>query len=142
MLVRCLYASRPRSAPTPAVVDAILEQSRRNNPTRGITGLLCFSDDVFLQVLEGGRDAVSGLFADIVGDERHTEVRLLLFEEIAERRFGSWTMGRVSIGKSNRALLLKYYEQPALDPFTASAGATLSLLGEISDAGLIAGTGR
>ena len=142
MLVRCLYASRPRSPLTQSVIDAILEQSRRNNPARGITGLLCFSDDVFIQILEGGRDAVSQLFAKIVNDDRHSDVRLLLFEEIAERRFGGWTMGRVSIGKSSHALLLKYYEQASLDPFAASAQATLSLLNEISDAGLITGSGR
>lgn len=142
MLVHCLYASRPRSPLTQSVVDAILEQSRRNNPARGITGMLCFADDVFIQVLEGGRETVSKLFTEIVNDDRHTDVTLLLFEEIAERRFGGWTMGRVSIGKSNHALLLKYYEQASLDPFVASAQATLSLLNEISDAGLITGTGR
>ena len=142
MLVRCLYASRPRSPLTQSVVDAILEQSRRNNPTHGITGMLCFTDDTFVQILEGSREAVSELFAKIVDDDRHTDVRLLLFDEIPERRFGSWTMGRVGIGKSNHALLLKYYEQATLDPFAASAQATLSLLNEISDAGLITGTGR
>jgi len=142
MLVRCLYASRPRSPLTQSVVDGILEQSRRNNPARGITGVLCFTDDVFIQVLEGGRDPVSELFARIAGDDRHTDVRLLLFDEIPERRFGGWTMGRVGVGKSNHALLLKYYEQASLDPFAASAQVTLSLLNEISDAGLIAGTVR
>lgn len=142
MLVHCLYASRPRPPLTHSVVDAILEQSRRNNRARGITGILCFTDEVFIQVLEGGRDPVSELFAEIAKDDRHSDVRLLLFDEIPERRFGSWTMGRVGIGKSNHALLLKYYEQADLDPFAAPAQATLSLLNEISDAGLIAGTGR
>ena len=142
MLVRCVYASRPQSPLTQAAVDAILEQSRRNNPKHGITGMLCFTDDVFVQILEGGRDAVSTLFAKIVNDERHTDVTLILFDEIPVRRFGSWTMGRVGIGKSNHALLLKYYEQAVLNPFAATAHATLALLNEISDAGLIAGTGR
>ena len=72
MLVRCLYASRARQPLTPAVVDGILEQSRRNNPARGITGLLCFVDDVFVQVLEGGRDPVCHLFATIFRNDRHS----------------------------------------------------------------------
>ncbi len=68
MLVRCLYASR-LSEPLPAShLDQILEQSRRNNPRRGITGLLCFTVDLFVQVIEGGRDEVSELFGTIVRD--------------------------------------------------------------------------
>ena len=96
MLVRCLYASRARQPLVPADTDAILEQSRRNNPPRGITGLLCFVDDIFVQVLEGGRDPVSDLFATIVRDDRHTGVRILAYEEIGERRFGHWNMGQVT----------------------------------------------
>lgn len=133
MLVRCLYASRARQPLTPAVVDAILEQSRRNNPPRGITGLLCFVDDVFVQVLEGGRDPVCDLFATIVRDDRHAGVRLLSYEEIGERRFGHWNMGQVNIAKVNTALLLKYSEKPVLDPFAASGAATLALLHELVD---------
>ena len=37
------------------LVEAILDKSRRKNPARGLTGILCFSDDLFIQVLEGGR---------------------------------------------------------------------------------------
>jgi Sensors of blue-light using FAD len=62
MLVRCLYASRAAKALAPAVIDQILEQSQRGNPRKGITGLLCFTGDIFVQVLEGGRDEVCELF--------------------------------------------------------------------------------
>jgi hypothetical protein len=133
MLVRCLYASRARQPLTPAVVDAILEQSRRNNPARGITGLLCYVDEVFVQVLEGGRDAVNELFAAIVRDDRHAGLRLLAYEEIGQRRFGHWSMGQVNIARVNAALLLKYSERPVLDPFAASGAATLALLHELVD---------
>ena len=131
MLVRCLYASRAREPLLPAVTDAILEQSRRNNPPRGITGLLCFVDDIFVQVLEGGRDPVCDLFATIVRDERHGGVRILVYEEIGERRFGHWNMGQVNIAKVNTALLLKYSAKPVLDPFASSGAATLALLHEL-----------
>ena len=58
MLVRLLYASRP-AAPLPtAVVDVILAQSRAHNARLGITGILCYNRETFLQVLEGGRDEV------------------------------------------------------------------------------------
>ena len=101
MLVRLLYASRAAAPLTTAMVDSIMEQSRENNPRHGITGLLCFSGDIFIQVLEGGRDAVCELFNTIVRDERHLNVRILIYQEIAERRFGGWTMGQVNIAKVN-----------------------------------------
>jgi len=131
MLVRCLYASRARAPLVPATTDSIVEQSRRNNPARGITGLLCFVDDVYVQVLEGGRDVVCELFNTIVRDDRHHSVRLLSYEEIGERRFGHWNMGQVNIAKVNTALLLKYSEKPVLDPFINPGQATMALLNEL-----------
>jgi Sensors of blue-light using FAD len=132
MLVRLLYASRAAAALTTATVDAIMEKSRENNPREGITGLLCFSDDLFIQVLEGGRDEVCELFNLIVRDERHNNVRILLYEEIPERRFGGWTMGQVNIAKVNPSLLLKYSKKAALNPFSCSGRASMALLEELA----------
>jgi hypothetical protein len=137
MLVRCLYASRAIAPLSPERVDAIVEQSHRNNPRRGITGLLCFVDDIFIQVLEGGRDAVCDLFNTIAQDDRHHRVRILSFGEIAERNFGNWTMGRVNIATVNTALLLRYSEKPVLDPFSAPASATMAVLDELVAIGSI-----
>lgn len=131
MLVRCLYASRATPPATGPDVESILEQSRRNNPRRGITGMLCVSDDLFIQVLEGGRDEVCELFNTIVRDARHSNVRILVFEEVAERRFANWTMGQVNLTKVNPALLLKYSDKPTLDPFSCSGHATMALLTEL-----------
>ncbi len=131
MLVRLLYASRAAAPLTASVVDSIMEQSRRHNPGLGITGILCFSDDLFIQVLEGGRDEVCELFNTIVRDERHLNVRILTYEEIPERRFGGWTMGQVNIAKVNSSLLLKYSEKAVLNPFNCSGRASMALLDEL-----------
>jgi Sensors of blue-light using FAD len=85
MLVRLLYASRAATPLTSAVMDSILAQSREHNPALGITGMLCYSEDLFLQVLEGGRDEVCELYNTIVGDDRHLNVRILCFDEISEQ---------------------------------------------------------
>ena len=37
-----------------------------------MTGVLCFSGEIFLQVLEGGRAQVSKLYNRIAADPRHT----------------------------------------------------------------------
>lgn len=141
MLVRCLYASRAADPITGKLLDDILDQSRRNNPGLGVTGLLCISGEIFIQILEGGRDEVCTLYNAIVRDDRHKQVRLLAYEEIAERRFGAWTMGQVNIAKTNPALLLKYFKRAEFDPFEASGHATMSLLSDLVATAAIAGRG-
>jgi Sensors of blue-light using FAD len=141
MLVRLLYASRAAEPLTAPVVDSILEQSRANNPKAGITGVLCFSDDLFIQALEGGRDAVCELYNTIVRDPRHVNVRILSFEEIRERRFGSWTMGQVNIAKVNPTLLLKYSVRAELNPFVSSGQASMALLEELIATAAVVGRG-
>jgi hypothetical protein len=141
MLVRLLYASRATTPLVASVQDSILEQSRSHNPALGITGILCFSDNVFIQVLEGGRDEVCELYNTIVRDGRHQHVRILSFEEIRERRFGSWTMGQVNLAKVNPALLLKYGERAELNPFEVSGHATMALLDELIATALVVSRG-
>ncbi len=138
MLVRCLYASRATMPPGDAVLEAILKQSRKNNAKNGITGMLCFSNGVFVQVIEGGRSEVSRLMSAIIRDERNIDVEILLFEEITERRFGNWNMGQINLATINPAVLLKYSEKPELNPFGCNAHATMALLGEIAEQGSIA----
>jgi hypothetical protein len=131
MLVRLLYASRAAKPLNTKIVTAILAECQRNNPRRGITGVLCYSDAIFLQVLEGGRDVVCDTFNAIVRDARHEMVRLLSFEEISERRFGGWSMGQVNIEKINSSLLLKYAESAELNPFSVSGKVSMALLEEL-----------
>ena len=141
MLVRLLYASRAATPLNASVQDSILAQSRAHNPKLGITGVLCFSQDVFIQVLEGGRDEVCELYNTIARDERHQQVRILSFEEIRERRFGNWTMGQVNLAKVNPSLLLKYGERAELNPFVRSGQASMALLDELISAALVGGRG-
>ena len=107
MLVRLLYASRLADNEPVSATDSILAQSRAHNPASGITGILCYGGGIFLQALEGGRMQVSELYGHIQKDVRHTDVVLLHYEEIMERRFGGWTMGQVNVAKLNTTILLK-----------------------------------
>jgi hypothetical protein len=131
MLVRLLYASRSAQVLTPEVIEDILASSRKSNPALGVTGLLCHSGDIFMQVLEGGRDAVSQLYSKISTDPRHKEVVLLHFEEITERRFAGWTMGQVNLTRVNPSILLKYSERPVLNPYAVSGAVSMALLEEL-----------
>lgn len=139
MLVRLLYASRAQQNISPDMVESILAQSRAHNPALGITGILCYGGDFFVQVLEGGRTAVNRLYNDIVRDTRHKEVVLLHYQEIDERRFASWTMGQVNLDRINPSIVLKYSERPSLDPFALPGSVSMALLEELHATAAIIG---
>ena len=133
MLVRLMYASRAAANLDNEEVAAILRKSRATNAREGLTGALCLcnSGRLFIQVLEGGREAVSRRYNRIACDPRHSEVTLLSFEEIAERHFAGWAMGRVDMQRLNPALLLKYSETATLDPWAISGRATAAMFDEM-----------
>lgn len=133
MLVRLMYASRSVNAIDSKTLDNILEQSRNHNQAHGITGVLCSSEagNVYLQILEGARDEINRLYNTIVKDPRHTDVMLLDYEEITERKFASWRMGRIDLARVNPSTLLRFSERPVLDPFSLSAKPALALLEEL-----------
>lgn len=131
MLVRLMYASRAVDGTDAETLASIVKQSKANNGGAGITGLLCFSDGIFLQVLEGGRNAVSAIYNRIAADPRHRDVVLLSYAEITERRFSGWSMGQVNLGRLNPALLLKYSETAVLDPYAVSGEVSMKLLDEL-----------
>jgi hypothetical protein len=141
MLVRLMYASRAVPAVDQEELMAIVRKSKANNGPLGVTGVLCFSEGIFLQVLEGGRSAVNRLYNRIVTDSRHTQVELLSYQEIGERRFAGWSMGQVNMGRLNPALLLKYSERPTLDPYAVSGAVSMALFEELMATASIVGPG-
>ena len=128
-----MYASRPAASVDQDELVAILRKSKADNPTHGITGVLCLclTERIFMQVLEGGRTAVNRLYNRIATDPRHTDVELLSYEEIGERRFAGWSMGQVNMSRLNPALLLKYSEKPTLDPYAVSGAVSMALFDEL-----------
>ncbi len=139
MLVRLMYASRAVPAIDQEELVAILRKSKANNPAVGVTGVLCFSEGIFLQVLEGGRSAVNRLYNRIASDARHTDVELLCYEGIGERHFAGWSMGQVNMSRMNPALLLKYSEKPTLDPYAVSGRVSMALFQELMATASIVG---
>ena len=131
MLVRLMYCSRSAPGVDGEELALLLRQCRSHNGDAGITGMLCFSEGLFIQVLEGGRTAVNKLYQRILADTRHTDVVLLVYEEISQRRFAGWTMGQVNMARINTAMLLKYSEKPTLDPYSVSGRVTMALFEEM-----------
>jgi Sensors of blue-light using FAD len=141
MLVRLLYASRTSDTMTAEGLALIMKQSKTNNAKSGVTGVLCLSEGIFLQVLEGGRTAVSALYNRIANDARHRDVVLLHYEEINERCFSGWSMGEVNMARLNPALLLKYSETATLDPYAVSGAVSMALFEELVATAAVMGKG-
>jgi hypothetical protein len=141
MLVRLLYVSRavdqtsgkPANPEVPPSEEAesIMSTSRSYNVSNGITGILCYGGGIYLQAIEGGRTEVNSLYNHIIRDARHTDVVLLHYQEIRERRFSGWTMGQVNLSKLNTSIVLKYSERPELDPYAVSGDVSMALLEEL-----------
>lgn len=138
MLVRLIYASKINNSGA-NILDDIVTQARGRNPANGITGVLCHGGGIFLQALEGSRHAVNALYGNIVRDQRHTDVTLLHYEEVDQRRFGGWTMGQVDLGKAHLNILLRYSEKAELDPYTVSGRVSLALLEDLMENAAIIG---
>ncbi len=139
MLVRLLYASRVAGEAQCDLIQSIMQASHANNPRLGITGILCHSDRLFMQVLEGGRDKVNALYAKLLHDARHTDVMLLHYEEINERKYAGWTMGHVNLAKVNPSILLRFSDLPGLDPHAMSGRNSLALIDDLIAAAAIIG---
>ena len=139
MLVRLLYASHAARDTPVGGITAIMQQSHNYNPKHGITGVLCHSDRLYLQVIEGGREQVNALYAKILRDPRHTDAILLHYEEICERRYSGWTMGQVNLNKLNPGTLLRYSALPEFNPHTLSGKSSLALIDELMAAASILG---
>lgn len=139
MLVRLMYASRAAAAIDQEELVSILRKSKANNPAKGVTGVLCYSEGIFLQVLEGGRSAVNLLYNRIATDPRHSDIELLCYEEIGERSFAGWSMGQVNMSRLNPGLLLKYSERPTLDPYAVSGAVSMALFKELMATASIVG---
>jgi hypothetical protein len=117
VLSQYLYISTAPTLPREEV-ESILATSARNNPARGITGLLLFNGRNFLQLLEGEESEVAGLMERITSDPRHSGVSVLDRRTIADRACPDWAMKRVMIAESiaNRREMLERDLPLELDP--------------------------
>lgn len=131
-LVRLIYMSRVSEGFGPESLRTILSSARRRNARVGITGMLGFNAEYFIQVLEGGRAAVCERYHAIVGDDRHHDITLLSFDSIDARRFDEWTMGYVALNETTHHALLKYTPNGLLEPDGLTGDGALGLLTELS----------
>lgn len=105
-----LYRSRAVQAFTASDLTALQEVSLVWNEAHDITGLLCYCDGHFVQVLEGTAEQVHLLFAKIQQDKRHSQVQALSDRASGQRWFADWRMALVETKLDDFHWLLGYLE--------------------------------
>ncbi len=95
-----IYVSSAKDPMTNTQLDALLVKARANNQQLGITGLLLYRDDCFMQLLEGDEKEVMALHRKIGRDPRHNGVLLLHKGHYEGRSFPDWNMGFRRISQS------------------------------------------
>ncbi len=131
--VRLIYASKFASGVGPREVQDILDVSRENNERLGITGALCYAPGLFLQCLEGPREAVNDLYARIVADTRHTQITLLEFSTVEQRTFSQWTMSYVRAEDLTRDLLRRICGSDSFNPFAMTSQQALAFINVLAE---------
>ena len=77
---RVVYRSKAVTPMTADALQTLLDQARTRNRAAGITGLLLYKPQEFVQAVEGPAPAVAALMKRIYHDERHVKIRVLLEE--------------------------------------------------------------
>jgi hypothetical protein len=91
---RFIYISRSLIGMDAEVLASILATSVTLNERCGITGMLWWSADTFVQVLEGPSEAVNDTMGRIAADPRHTDIEIVEDREASSRIFGCWSMNK------------------------------------------------
>jgi hypothetical protein len=92
MLKQLVYISSATVPFKGGVLEDVLRKARDNNRAMNVSGILLYSDQSIMQVLEGPPDAVDRVFGGISRDPRHTAVRVVQDAFVETRDFGDWAM--------------------------------------------------
>ena len=95
-MIRLFYFSHATQVISDEQVRDILKTSRRNNPLKGISGVLVHGGGLFAQILEGPEQTVLRLYAKILDDRRHSDCRIVHISPANERMFQKWSMGVIN----------------------------------------------
>ena len=128
MLTRLIYISRSVGPQTTTVTTQILETARRYNKAHNLTGVLCQGRGLYVQVLEGERSVVNGLYRRIVADNRHDHTEIVHFGKIESRQFKEWFMALVHLSIDDPMVTMKH---PEFDPYSANSSAIMGLITEL-----------
>ena len=93
LVKRIIYCSQATHDFGPEELVDLLEKARVSNERAGLSGMLLYCSQSFLQVLEGDAGALASTYARITADGRHMNLRMLMAADVAAPLFPDWSMG-------------------------------------------------
>jgi hypothetical protein len=98
-MIQTAYVSHAAQTMTQEALLSLLQQCLANNEASGVTGMLLYGNETFLQVLEGEEAALDCVVAKIRKDPRHSKIHFLYRKPLDRRQYTDWSMGfkRVSV---------------------------------------------
>lgn len=91
----------------------ILVKSQENNLRDGLTGMLLYGEETFVQLLEGDADVLNRTYGRIKNDKRHKHLSKLDEGSNDQRLFPDWSMGYK---------ILSSHDMPAIKGYVDSSG--------------------
>ncbi|MEI7531555.1 MAG: BLUF domain-containing protein [Betaproteobacteria bacterium] len=92
MIFQLTYVSKTLRSWSKAEIYDLAFRSSGANMKLGVSGILVYKDNSFMQVLEGKKNSVTALFKKIETDLRHQEVTLLNEVELEKADYRDWSM--------------------------------------------------
>lgn len=102
VLERLVYRSRSTHKLGSLHLFNLLIQCREKNRRLGITGHLLYTEEIFVQCIEGPPTGIESLWQSLQRDERHHQIELLARGPLKERRFAEWSMAFSSYSHFNK----------------------------------------
>ena len=90
--LQVIYTSRATVRLDKEGLQKMVAAASRRNRANGVTGMLYATEDAYIQVLEGSDKAVLLIYAAILRDDRHDDIRTVVIRPIEHRDFPSWNM--------------------------------------------------
>ena len=101
MLAHLAYVSVRKQNCTESEIEKILSSCKKNNPPLNITGVLLYTENKFIQYVEGESNKLMSLYDKIKQDPRHEKVVMISYGPITDKLFPSWHMGNRKIASGD-----------------------------------------
>lgn len=100
-----IFTSRPTVTVTDAVLLDILFKAQHNNARNGISGILLFLNERFVQLIETPDQATAEKHLDrIRQDKRHTDITVIYSQPAPEMCMPAWAMGFSMAGNEDSTI--------------------------------------
>jgi hypothetical protein len=92
-MIQTAYVSRAAETMTQEALLSLLQQCLANNESSGVTGMLLYGNDTFVQVIEGEEAVLDAVIDRIRKDPRHSKIHFLYRKPLERRQYADWSMG-------------------------------------------------